>query len=59
MTEDEATKQAFLDALVQVGWDAIGGAAMGGIMGGAASVTHNLLNKADMLPGVNAENKAI
>lgn len=59
MSQEEATKQAFLDALIQVGWDAVGGAAMGGIMGGAASVTHNLLNKADMLPGVNAENKAI
>lgn len=41
----EARKQAFLDSVIQVGWDAIGGAAMGGVMGGGASITHNIMDK--------------
>jgi hypothetical protein len=31
MTEEEATKQALLDAIIQTGWDFVGGAVMGGL----------------------------
>ena len=31
MTEEEATRQALLDAIIQTGWDFVGGAVMGGL----------------------------
>ena len=44
LSEEEATKQAFLDAAVQIGWDFVGGMASGGIMGGGASVIEGVIN---------------
>lgn len=45
MTEAEARKQAFIDAAIQVGWDAVGGLFSGGIMGGGASVAQNVSSR--------------
>lgn len=42
MTEEDAKKQAFLDAAISVGWDMTGGALSGGIMGGGASAIKNI-----------------
>jgi hypothetical protein len=44
LSEEEATKQAFLDAAVQIGWDFVGGMATGGIMGGGASAIEGVIN---------------
>ena len=53
MTEEEAKKEAFLDAAIQIGWDFVGGMASGGITGGGkvaidsakAKATEAKLNK--------------
>ena len=41
MTEEEATKLAFMDAALQVGWDVVGGTVSGSIMGGGFSGIKN------------------
>ena len=43
LSREAAAKQAFLDAAVQVGWDFVGGVAMGGIMGSAGSAVNKNL----------------
>lgn len=51
MTTEEATKQAFWDAVIQVGWDITGGAIMGGVTtAGGIGVTkgvQGVMNVAD------------
>ena len=42
LNQEEAMRQALLDAAIQVGWDAVGGLLTGSIMGGGASITHNV-----------------
>lgn len=46
MSQSDAEKQALLDMVIQVGWDAIGGGFMGGAMGGGMSVANYAWNKA-------------
>ena len=43
LSPEDATKQAFLDAAIQMGWDFVGGVLSGGIMGGG----NTALEKAD------------
>ncbi len=44
-SQTDALKQALLDTAIQIGWDFIGGAAMGGIMGAGGSVVNNVVQK--------------
>jgi hypothetical protein len=41
---EDAKKQAFWDAVIQVGWDAVGGMISGGVMGGGSSVINTIVN---------------
>ena len=41
-TEEEAKKQAFWDAVIQVGWDFAGGFISGGLMGGGQTLQQNM-----------------
>ena len=41
-TEEEAKKQAFWDAVIQVGWDFAGGFISGGLMGGGQTLQQNV-----------------
>lgn len=43
LSQNEAIKQALLDAAIQIGWDVVGGMAMGSIMGAAASPIQNVV----------------
>ena len=44
-SKEEAYMMAFQDAVIQLGWDAIGGALMGSIMGSGASAVNNTVGK--------------
>ena len=63
MTEEEAKKQALIDAAISVGWDMAGGALSGGIMGGGTSLikkagsstqqSQSVPESGDAVPGEN------
>lgn len=42
MSEEDATKQALLDMAIEMGWDFVGGAISGGIMGGGGTVVNTV-----------------
>ena len=46
-TQDEAFAQALLDTAIDIGWDMVGGAITGSIMGGTESVLQNIVQVLD------------
>lgn len=59
LSQEEAMKQALLDAVIQVGWDFAGGAVMGGLSTAGGMAIGNVSDALYMNPQRNAENKAM